>query len=169
MTSKLQLSSISSPIGDLQAGFTEKGLALLSFSSREDLKIPKGLQDTEIAVVETKAHVQLAGELSDYFQGNLTAFTIPLDLNGTEFQVNVWNALLTVPHGITRSYKEQSILLGDVKAIRAVATANGANPIAIVVPCHRIIGSNQSLTGYAGGLERKRFLLELESNQGSLF
>jgi O-6-methylguanine DNA methyltransferase len=169
MTNKLQLSSIPSPIGALQSGFTEKGLALLSFAPREDLKIPKGLEDAEIEVVETQANAQLKQELAAYFQGNLTEFTIPLDLHGTEFQVNVWNALLKVPHGVTRSYKEQSILLGDVKAIRAVATANGANPIAIVVPCHRIIGSNQSLTGYAGGLERKQFLLELESNQGRLF
>ncbi|GAB5418034.1 MAG: hypothetical protein Crog4KO_31140 [Crocinitomicaceae bacterium] len=167
--SKLFLSPISSPVGELQAGFTKNGLAVLSFSSPDNLKIPKGLEELTIETEKNDAHERLEQELSAYFEGELTTFTLPLDLHGTDFQLGVWNALLQVPYGLTRSYKEQATILGDVKAIRAVATANGANPVAIVVPCHRIIGSNQSLTGYAGGLERKQFLLELESNQGRLF
>ncbi len=167
--SKLYLSPISSPVGELQAGFTNNGLAILSFSSLDNLKIPKGLEQFPIEREQLDLHEQLEQELTAYFQGELTSFSISLDLHGTDFQIKVWNALLQVPYGVTRSYKEQATVLGDVKAIRAVATANGANPVAIVVPCHRIIGSNQSLTGYAGGLERKQFLLELESNQGRLF
>lgn len=167
--SKLFLSPIPSPIGELLAGFTDQGLALLSYSSLENLKLPKGLEAFTNVTSKTDGHAQLEAELSNYFDGSLTEFNCPLDLRGTEFQISVWNGLLTVPFGVTRSYKEQATVLGDVKAIRAVATANGANPIPIVVPCHRIIGSDQSLTGYAGGLERKQFLLELESNQGRLF
>ena len=140
---KLALFSIDSPVGTLSAGFTEKGLALLSFSGVDTVKIPKGLQDVDIQNVKTEAHQLLEDELEAYFAGDLTEFNVPLDLHGTDFQIRVWEALLTVPYGVTRSYKEQAIFLGDLKAIRAVATANGANPVAIIVPCHRIIGSNQ--------------------------
>ncbi len=96
-------------------------------------------------------------------------FTIPLDLIGTDFQKKVWNELIKIPFGETRSYKDQSIAVGDLLAIRAVANANGKNKIAIIVPCHRVIGSDGSLTGYAGGKKRKQFLLELESQQLNLF
>ncbi len=169
MSKTLKLSIIPSPIGDLTAGFTEKGLALLSFSALSELELPSGLKGLTCIEEKTQEHIDLENELNQYFDGHLQEFKIPVDLHGTEFQKRVWNALLEVPFGTTRSYKEQATYLGDVKAIRAVATANGANPIAIVVPCHRIIGSDQSLTGYAGGLQRKQFLLELESNQGRLF
>lgn len=110
-------------------------------------------------------------QLDEYFNGTRTAFDLKLNPQGTDFQKRVWKELLNVPHGKTRSYIEQSKKLGDVKAIRAVASANGKNPIWIVIPCHRIIGSDGSLTGYAGGLWRKKWLLELEnpSPQQSLF
>jgi len=110
-------------------------------------------------------------QLDEYFNGVRTTFYIKLNPQGTDFQKRVWKELLNVPHGKTRSYLEQSKKLGDVKAIRAVASANGKNPIWIVIPCHRIIGSDGSLTGYAGGLWRKKWLLELESPspQQSLF
>ncbi|MDB2657273.1 methylated-DNA--[protein]-cysteine S-methyltransferase [Crocinitomicaceae bacterium] len=169
MSDTLHISVIPSPVGELTAGFTSKGLALLSFSSPSELELSSGLKEFELTELHTDVHEELKQQLHDYFDGELKEFNLPLDLHGTDFQKKVWNALLEVPFGITRSYKEQATFLGDVKAIRAVATANGANPVAIVVPCHRIIGSNQSLTGYAGGLERKQFLLELESNQGRLF
>lgn len=169
MSDTLHISVIPSPVGELTAGFTSKGLALLSFSSLSELELSSGLKEFELTELHTDVHEELKQQLHDYFDGELKEFNLPLDLHGTNFQKKVWNALLEVPFGITRSYKEQATFLGDVKAIRAVATANGANPVAIVVPCHRIIGSNQSLTGYAGGLERKQFLLELESNQGRLF
>lgn len=110
-------------------------------------------------------------QLDEYFNGNRTEFNLKLNPQGTNFQKRVWKELLNVPYGKTRSYLEQSKKLGDVKAIRAVASANGKNPIWIVIPCHRIIGSNGSLTGYAGGLWRKKWLLEHEnpSPQQSLF
>ncbi|SEA17691.1 methylated-DNA-[protein]-cysteine S-methyltransferase [Flavobacterium gillisiae] len=110
-------------------------------------------------------------QLNEYFDGERTDFTLKLNPKGTEFQQKVWKALLEIPFGKTRTYLEQSKILGDVKAIRAVASANGKNPLWIVVPCHRVIGSDGSLTGYAGGLWRKKWLLEHENptNQQSLF
>ncbi|MDG3583261.1 methylated-DNA--[protein]-cysteine S-methyltransferase [Galbibacter pacificus] len=110
-------------------------------------------------------------QLLAYFEGTLKDFDFPLAPKGTEFQQKVWSALLEIPYGKTISYLELSKKLGDVKAIRAVAAANGKNPLWIVVPCHRVIGSDGSLTGYAGGLWRKKWLLEHEnpSAQQSLF
>lgn len=110
-------------------------------------------------------------QLNEYFTGTRTNFNLKLNPRGTSFQKSVWNELLNVPFGKTRSYLEQSKQLGDIKAIRAVASANGKNPIWIVIPCHRIIGSNGSLTGYAGGIWRKKWLLEHENppTQQSLF
>lgn len=110
-------------------------------------------------------------QLSLYFAGELTRFDLPLLMIGTDFQKQVWNQLLRIPYGKTESYAGLSEKLGDMKAIRAVASANGANAISVVVPCHRIIGTNGSLTGYAGGLETKRRLLRLENalGQGELF
>ena len=110
-------------------------------------------------------------QLQEYFNSQRTDFTFKLNPKGTDFQQTVWNALLDIPFGKTRTYLEQSKFLGDPKAIRAVASANGKNPLWIVVPCHRVIGSDGSLTGYAGGLWRKKWLLEHEnpSPQHSLF
>jgi methylated-DNA-[protein]-cysteine S-methyltransferase len=103
-------------------------------------------------------------QFDEYFKGKRKNFDIPLLLTGTEFQKKAWEILLKIPYGKTANYKEQSRLIGNEKAVRAVANANGANPIAIIVPCHRIIGSGGSLTGYAGGMELKKRLLELESS-----
>lgn len=110
-------------------------------------------------------------QLDDYFKGKRTTFNLKLNPKGTDFQKRVWNELLSVPFGKTRTYLEQSKILGNLKAIRAVASANGKNPLWIVIPCHRIIGSDGSLTGYAGGIWRKKWLLEHEnpSEQQSLF
>ncbi|HEY9170506.1 MAG TPA: methylated-DNA--[protein]-cysteine S-methyltransferase [Lutibacter sp.] len=110
-------------------------------------------------------------QLDDYFNGTRKKFNLKLNPQGTDFQKRVWKELLNVPYGKTRTYLEQSKQLGDVKAIRAVASANGKNPIWIIIPCHRIIGSDGSLTGYAGGIWRKKWLLEHEnpSAQQSLF
>lgn len=114
---------------------------------------------------------EAVSQLQDYFEGKRTDFTFKLNPSGTEFQQKVWKGLLEIPFGKTMSYLELSKKLGDVKAIRAVAAANGKNPLWIVVPCHRVIGTDGSLTGYAGGLWRKKWLLEHENpnNQGSLF
>jgi methylated-DNA-[protein]-cysteine S-methyltransferase len=102
-------------------------------------------------------------QLDEYFINQRKEFKIPLIFAGTTFQQNVWNTLLTIDYGKTRSYKEQATILGDPNCVRAVANANGANAIGIIVPCHRIIGTNGKLTGYAGGLELKKRLLDLES------
>ena len=114
---------------------------------------------------------EAVNQLNDYFNNKRTDFDLKLNPQGTEFQKKVWKSLQDIPYGKTRTYLEQSKVVGDVKAIRAVAAANGKNPLWIVSPCHRVIGSDGSLTGYAGGLWRKKWLLEHENptNQQSLF
>jgi methylated-DNA-[protein]-cysteine S-methyltransferase len=107
-------------------------------------------------------------QLRAYFAGELQEFTLPLNLEGTQFQRSCWNALLEIPSGETRSYKDIAIRVGNVAAVRAVGLANGHNPIGIIVPCHRVIGSNGSLTGYGGGLPRKQWLLEHEAKARGL-
>ena len=162
---------IQTPLGEMLAIKSEKGICMLEFfdgkSTEKQLKEIENLG--EILEKDDDILNRLENELNDYFKGNLKEFTIPLDLIGTDFQKKVWNELIKIPFGETRSYKEQSIAVGDLLAIRAVANANGKNKIAIVVPCHRVIGSDGSLTGYAGGKKRKQFLLELESQQLNLF
>ena len=102
-------------------------------------------------------------QLQSYFEGNLQSFNLKLDPDGTDFQKKVWDLLYKIPYGKTWTYAEMANKLGDPKVIRAAASANGKNPLAIIIPCHRVIGTNGSLTGYAGGLENKRFLLDLEN------
>ena len=110
-------------------------------------------------------------QLDEYFKGHRKTFTVKLDPSGTDFQKRVWDELLNIPFGKRATYMQQTLQLGSEKAIRAVASANGKNPIWIIIPCHRVVGSNGSLTGYAGGLWRKKWLLEHEnpSGQTSLF
>ena len=105
---------------------------------------------------------QAAQELLAYFAGTLRVFSVPLDMQGTEFQLSVWNYLMRIPYGETRSYAQVAEAVGRPKAVRAVGAANGSNPVAIIVPCHRVIGSGGKLTGYGGGLPLKKRLLELE-------
>ena len=129
-------------------------------------------EDAEVFSAEIPSALKEATlQLHEYFEGKRKEFTFKLNPKGTDFQQRVWQALLKIPFGKTTSYLELSKQLGDVKAIRAVAAANGKNPLWIVVPCHRVIGSDGSLTGYAGGLWRKKWLLEHEnpSPQQSLF
>ena len=149
------------PIGTAKIVGDENGISAVSVVDdliETSTKIPESLQDC----------VQ---QLTEYFNGKRTTFNLKLNPKGTDFQKRVWSELLLVPYGKTRSYLEQSKQLGDVKAIRAVASANGKNPIWIIIPCHRIIGSDGSLIGYAGGIWRKKWLLEHEnpSAQKSLF
>ncbi|MFD9895369.1 methylated-DNA--[protein]-cysteine S-methyltransferase [Amycolatopsis sp. NPDC059027] len=108
-------------------------------------------------------------ELKEYFAGQRHEFTIPLSFGGTPFQRLVWTALCDIPYGETRSYGRLADLLGKPSASRAVGLANGKNPIGIIVPCHRVVGANGSLTGYGGGLDRKRYLLDFEQEHGTLF
>lgn len=110
---------------------------------------------------------QAANELRSYFAGVLRVFSVPLDMQGTDFQLSVWRQLVKIPYGETRSYAQVAEAIGRPKAVRAVGAANGSNPVAIVVPCHRVIGSSGKLTGYGGGLPLKQRLLELE--RGGLF
>jgi methylated-DNA-[protein]-cysteine S-methyltransferase len=111
---------------------------------------------------------QARRELDAYFMGKLTLFSVPVALRGTPFQRRCWAALQHIPYGVTRSYGQQAVAIGAPKAVRAVGLANGRNPIAIVIPCHRVIGANGGLTGYGGGMQRKQFLLDLEQGAGVL-
>lgn len=151
---------VQTPIGTAKLLGDENGLASITVL---ESKKPKGI----IPAVLKDAVEQL----QEYFDGNRTVFELHLNPSGTDFQKKVWEALLQIPFGKTISYLELSKQLGDAKAIRAVASANGKNPLWIVVPCHRVIGTNGDLTGYAGGLHRKKWLLEHESpaKQTTLF
>jgi methylated-DNA-[protein]-cysteine S-methyltransferase len=151
---------IKTPLGIAKIVGDEKGISVISV-----------VDDGKISSTSPDNLKEAVSQLNDYFEGKRTDFTFNLNPSGTEFQQKVWKGLLEIPFGKTMSYLELSKKLGDVKAIRAVASANGKNPLWIVVPCHRVIGSDGSLTGYAGGLWRKKWLLEHEnpSNQQSLF
>lgn len=150
---------------------TPLGTALLEGTADGISKIHVLDGDVPVSEVIPLELQEAASQLNEYFAGNLTQFTFKLNPQGTDFQKKVWKALVDIPFGRTTSYQALSIQLGDVKAIRAVASANGKNPLWIVVPCHRVIGSDGSLTGYAGGLWRKKWLLEHETPpvQQSLF
>ena len=152
---------VNTPLGTALIMGDEDGIESISVSSSD--KIPNG----EVPLVLKEAAIQL----EEYFKGERREFTFKLNPKGTSFQKRVWEELLRIPYGKTISYLELSKKLGDVKAIRAVASANGKNPLWIVVPCHRVIGSDGSLTGYAGGLHRKKWLLNHESaaRQETLF
>lgn len=155
-------------IGPMFACATQKGLCLLEFTDRRMLErefkdLCKRL-DAVILPGENSILNQVQEEIHEYMDGKRSEFTIPLHTPGTEFQNSVWELLKGIPYGETRSYQEQANLLGNPKAARAVANANGMNRIAIIIPCHRVIGSNGELTGYAGGLGRKKWLLELEKS-----
>ena len=152
---------INTPLGFTEIQGDENGISKIHVMSENveiSTKIPEELKEAVL-------------QLQDYFDGKRTTFTFPLNPSGTDFQKKVWDELLHIPFGKTCSYLDLSKKLGDVKAIRAVASANGKNPLWIVVPCHRVIGSDGSLTGYAGGLWRKKWLLEHENpvKQESLF
>lgn len=150
---------------------TPLGIAIIEGDTNGISKISVE-EDAEIFSTEIPSALKEASlQLREYFQGKRKEFTFKINPKGTDFQQRVWQELLKIPFGKTTSYLELSKQLGDVKAIRAVAAANGKNPLWIVVPCHRVIGSDGSLTGYAGGLWRKKWLLEHEnpSPQQSLF
>jgi O-6-methylguanine DNA methyltransferase len=158
---------LESPVGKLIAGATGQGCCLLEFQDRGSLdkikgRVQKGhnlkMTGSPKAVLD-----QLEFELSQYFKGLLKTFSVPLDLKGTPFQMKVWRQLLDIPYGQTKSYGEAARAMGKPLACRAVGRANGQNPVAIVVPCHRVISSDGTLGGYGGGLWRKEYLLTLEN------
>ena len=151
---------INSPLGITKIEGDENGIAIISVLAEGIIskEIPTELQDA-------------VKQLEDYFEGSRQEFTLKLNPQGTDFQKKVWQELLNIPFGKTISYLDLAKKLGDVKSIRAAASANGKNPLWIVIPCHRVIGTDGSLTGYAGGLWRKQWLLEHENpnKQQSLF
>ena len=156
----METAYIKTPLGIATIIGDENGISVISVADEGEISnaIPTVLQEA-------------VTQLNSYFEGKRTDFNFKLNPKGTDFQKKVWNALLDIPYGKTRTYLEQSKFLGDVTAIRAVASANGKNPLWIVIPCHRVIGTDGSLTGYAGGLWRKKWLLEHENptTQQSLF
>lgn len=156
----LAFTKISSPVGELMLVASETGLVAVLWEHDDFDRVRLS------EMVEAEDHPVLGAaseQLCEYFSGNRTAFDLPLDFRGTEFQKSVWAALLTIPFGETRSYGEIAHQIGRPGASRAVGAANGRNPISIIAPCHRVIGSNGSLTGFAGGIEAKRLLLGLEN------
>lgn len=160
------------PVGPMFACATEHGICLLEFTDKKllEAEFKELCKKLKAVILPGKNphldHLQV--ELKEYFSGTRRSFSVPLDSSGTEFQLSVWQALNDISFGETRTYKQQALSIGNEKAVRAVAAANGKNRISIIIPCHRVIGSDGSLTGYAGGLHRKQWLLDLESKNLTL-
>jgi len=154
---------VDSPVGPLRLVASEAGLAAILWKDDSPRRVPLGNVEedqTNPILLETER------QLGEYFAGRRKVFALNLDFPGTDFQRRVWAALLTIPHGQTRSYGEIARQIGSPAAVRAVGAANGKNPISIVVPCHRVLGSSGKLTGFAGGLQAKSRLLALEAGAG---
>lgn len=151
---------IESPIGPILLAGNKEGLKHLIF-----IKGEKKMEIPEDWIENKEFFREAARQLEDYFSGKLQSFNLELDPEGTDFQKSVWKALCEIPYGKTRTYKEIAVSIGKPKAYRAVGLANNRNPIAIIVPCHRVIGADGKLTGYASGLDVKEFLLKLEEKK----
>jgi methylated-DNA-[protein]-cysteine S-methyltransferase len=161
--SLVSYTTIESPVGPLLLAGDERGLQRVSFENSKRTALPRA--DWKL---DKEPFAEVIRQLQAYFRGELKEFALPLAMEGTEFQLRVWNALRTIPYGETVSYAQLAERIGNPKAVRAVGLANGSNPIPIIVPCHRVIGSDGSLTGFGGGLSTKKMLLELENKQLSL-
>lgn len=162
----ITINRISTPLGPMMIGVTDEGLCLLEFTDRKMLETQlstlKKRTQSEMVTGRHPMIEKVSDQLNEYFDGKRQKFDVPLVVPGTEFQQKVWDALNQIPYGVTRSYKQQADVVGDVKAVRAVARANGENRISIIIPCHRIIGSDGSIVGYGGGIHRKQWLLKHE-------
>jgi AraC family transcriptional regulator of adaptative response/methylated-DNA-[protein]-cysteine methyltransferase len=162
----IRLTRLSTPLGVMVAGALEEGICLLEFADRKMLETElaqlKRHLKAEIVPGTSPHFALLQEEVKKYHKGKLKTFTVPVMAPGSPFQQKVWAGLRRIPHGSTRSYQEQARFIGMPNAVRAVARANGANRISIIIPCHRVIGSDGKLVGYGGGLWRKKYLLELE-------
>lgn len=154
MTAKAYLDYCTSPLGLVQIEANDRGITAIKFVESEPTQVHTG-----------KLTTQAKTQLIEYFAGERTQFDLPLAASGTDFQNRVWHALMSVQYAQIASYSDIANAIGNPKAVRAVGAANGKNPIAIVVPCHRIIGKNGTLTGYAGGLDKKQHLLALEQKR----
>ena len=162
MTELLSTTLLPTPIGVLTLVASERGLRAVIFESEKSERRFEG------ALTDDPRHpvlVDTVDQLEAYFAGDLKEFDLPLDLVGTEFQLLAWRALATIPYGETVSYAEQARRIGRPSAVRAVGAANGRNPVPVVLPCHRVIGSNGSLTGFGGGVDTKARLLDLEQGR----
>jgi methylated-DNA-[protein]-cysteine S-methyltransferase len=151
-----------SPVGALKLVAHDQALVAVMWDNEDHKRVRLA------ELVEDRQHPMLhkvKQQLQEYFAGQRQQFDLPLDFQGTAFQQQVWQALLSIPYGETRSYKEIAVQLGNEKAVRAVGAANGKNPISIIAPCHRVIGSSGALVGFAGGLDKKQILLSLEQSQ----
>ena len=154
--------SMKSPVGVLKLVASDRGLAAILWENDSSSRVKLGtlVKDNNHPVLR-----ETARQLNDYFAGKRQGFSVQFDVAGTGFQKEVWQALATIPFGETRTYGEIARQIGRPKAVRAVGAANGKNPLSIVVPCHRVIGSNGKLTGFAGGFDTKAALLKLESRK----
>ena len=152
---------LQTPVGELKLVASDAGLRAVLWPQDElsrRVVLPAATENTTHPILSAAAR-----QLTEYFAGTRQAFALPLEFHGTEFQFNVWRALREIPFGATRSYGELAAALGNPAAVRAVAAAIGRNPLSIVAPCHRVVGKSGQLTGFAGGLEAKRWLLDWES------
>ncbi len=168
----IKMTELSTPLGLMLAGATSKGVCLLEFTNRirleEEFIELQRLLDADM-VVGRNAHLdQLENELTEYFVGNRKTFSVPLHTPGNDFSQTVWKTLQQIPYGKTCSYKEQAEMMNNPKAIRAIASTNGRNRLAIIVPCHRVIGSDGKMTGYAAGIDKKKWLLQFERNNSEI-
>ena len=153
--------NITSPVGELTLVAGEAGLCAILWENDKEGRVQLGeMREDQNHPVLTET----ARQLEEYFAGRRKTFSVPLDFQGTDFQKKVWQALLAIPFGETRSYAQIANQIGNPKAVRAVGAANGKNPISIIAPCHRVIGTNGDLTGFAGGLAAKTLLLSLEGH-----
>lgn len=153
--------SFTSPVGELALVASDIGLVAILWQDDDPARVRLGAY---AALSNHPILEDARAQLTDYFAGRLQAFTVPLDFRGTPFQQTVWAALLDIPFGETRSYGDIARTVGRPTASRAVGAANGRNPISIIAPCHRVVGANGALTGFAGGVETKRWLLDFEHN-----
>ena len=162
------MTQIATPLGPMLAGATSEGICMLEFTNRVRLEREfSDLQKMLNAVMlpgRNQYSDQLEKEVNEYFEGKRKIFSVSLHTPGTEFSQGVWKMLQKIPYGKTCSYKEQAEMLNNPKAIRAIASTNGRNRLAIVIPCHRVIGGDGNMTGYAAGVEKKKWLLNFERN-----
>jgi AraC family transcriptional regulator, regulatory protein of adaptative response / methylated-DNA-[protein]-cysteine methyltransferase len=174
----INMTEFSTPLGPMLAGATLEGICLLEFTNR--IRLEKEFSELQRLLNATmqpgrNQHLdQLEKELKEYFEGTRKSFSVPLHTPGNEFAQTVWKTLQEIPYGKTCSYKEQAEMMKNPKAIRAIASTNGRNRLAIIIPCHRVIGSDGNMTGYAAGIDKKKWLLKFEREnsgvpEGSLF
>ncbi len=153
-----------SPVGALKLVAHDHALVAVMWDNEDHKRVRLA------ELIEDHQHpmlLRVKKQLEQYFAGQRQQFDLPLDFQGTDFQQQVWQTLLTIPYGETRSYKEIAVQIGNEKAVRAVGAANGRNPISIIAPCHRVIGSSGALVGFAGGLDKKQILLSLEQSKSA--